>query len=236
MVGPANNPNVTEIFLGRDIPIDIDSDNLALAHLSALNMYDFLKTYDFPIQSIRFTGSKGYCFVINSQVDHPEQSLEEAATIAEIMTENGFKFDQEVTLDQRRVIRVPGTINGRGVDGKAYACIEVTPDQLQQDFKSFLKTVPYITLASRNHSLQRSQKTNDGSMPFRTTGLGRGGNVTLQDYTSFTQKYITTHIPRTKRQVLFLKFDIFDISTFCLECIQALDKCFFKTSDITNIF
>jgi len=117
------------VFLGMDLVFDIDDKNINKAGKEALKLLSSLKKRKIKINYIAFSGAKGFHVVCKDPWEYEEEDprkREESAKrrrkeLVEELKEEGMKFDEKVTVDSRRIIRIPGTINSKS--GKACTII-----------------------------------------------------------------------------------------------------------------
>ncbi len=148
------------MFLGSDLAFDIDFkpfsiSNIERARKETVKLVGFLEQKGIEIKYIAFSGGKGFhvlCKDPNRYLqEHPLQREEEAkkyrmALVGEI-TGNGIVIDRSVTIDTRRIIRIPGTINAK----TGYACRILEQNELQNSASEIIKNthrVKQSTLAT----------------------------------------------------------------------------------------
>ena len=144
-------PVSDNIFLSSDIVFDIDRSpfsffTLDQAREDALNLLDFCHDHNLPVKYIAFSGSKGFHMVCRDRYryDNPDPFAREDMArevrrdlISRVQAE-GLAFDEKITADTRRILRVPGTINPK----TGFACTRLTAAQVEQPAHEILKYIP----------------------------------------------------------------------------------------------
>ena len=127
-LGPRSGIVSDNLFLGADLVFDIDHppfcpENIDHARKDALRLIQWLDQACFSIRYVAFSGSKGFHVVCADPFDYPESSpldREKSARlkrkiIADRVLDEGIPIDAKVTVDTRRILRVPGTINSKSI-------------------------------------------------------------------------------------------------------------------------
>lgn len=146
-------PLSDNIFLSSDIIFDIDRspfsrENLELARGDTLRLLQYCDTSHTVVKYIAFSGSKGFHVVCADPCRYHDPSpfvREDMAKAArkEIVArvlEEGIAIDTKVTVDTRRIIRVPGTINSK----TGYICTVLSREQLSEPVGTILKYLPRV--------------------------------------------------------------------------------------------
>ena len=141
----------SQIILGNDVIFDVDfkplsRSNLEKARESALDIYECLKGRGYRNKYIAFSGSKGFHLVFEDpepgHFEHPFERemniIQRRKTLVREMLNEGFNFDKAVTVDTRRIIRVPGTINSK----TGLCCTIISPDLLACPVREVLAQCP----------------------------------------------------------------------------------------------
>ncbi|MFX0051793.1 MAG: DNA primase small subunit domain-containing protein [Candidatus Hermodarchaeota archaeon] len=131
IVGAKGGVLSENLFLFSDLAFDIDGKDyrkksLEKARKETLKLLDFLKDHNIPVKYIAFSGSKGFHVVckdpfdrsIEDALEREEKTKETKRQIAQELLSQGIKIDSRVTVDSRRILRVPGTINSKS----GYCC------------------------------------------------------------------------------------------------------------------
>jgi hypothetical protein len=125
-VGSRTEKISENLFLYADLVFDIDFEpfcvrNIERARLQALKLLDFLKRKKIEIKYLAFSGSKGFHVVCKdpwkyaeaSPLDRESKAKQFRKSLAEEISGLGIKIDSKVTVDTRRILRLPGTINSK---------------------------------------------------------------------------------------------------------------------------
>ncbi len=142
------------LFLGCDLVFDIDVapfsfENIEQARLHTVRLYKRLKQ-EYSLRYIAFSGSKGFHLVFDDPVSyvssHPLEKEQEAKEFRQKLVERleDYVFDSKVTVDTRRIIRLPHTINSK----TGYLCRRLTEQELYSSAKEILKNTPRITVSA----------------------------------------------------------------------------------------
>ena len=149
------------ILLDHLIVFDIDVAPLSLKNLdkarsTALELYNYLAD-DASIEflSCSFSGSKGFHlfyldlerdkFAIEGPKEREETVRESRKQLLTRVLEEGFKVDNRVTADTRRIIRLPGSIHGT----TGYQCTVLSLEKLKKSLKDLLEDIPRIDSAQK---------------------------------------------------------------------------------------
>lgn len=145
--GPGN------VVLSHDVAFDIDRQPLSLSNLErarkdAVQLLDFLTERKYPLKYVAFSGSKGFHLIFDD-VDksiEPDFRIREKsiiqrrrALVDEVIME-GIAIDKAVTVDTRRIIRLPGTINSK----TGYCCHLISLEELRSPLADWIETVPRL--------------------------------------------------------------------------------------------
>ncbi len=151
---------IQSMFLGSDIAFDIDFKpfsiaNIERARIETIKLTNFLWQKEIEIKYIAFSGGKGFhilCKDPNRYMQAHPLEREQAAKqyrmllVDEIIKEN-IEIDTSVTIDTRRIIRIPGTINAK----TGYACRVLAERELLTNAREIIKNthrVKQSTLAT----------------------------------------------------------------------------------------
>jgi DNA primase catalytic subunit len=146
-------PVSDNIFLSSDIVFDIDrspysTTNLELARLDTLRLLAFCDRNHLPVKYIAFSGSKGFHVVCadarryhdpSPLVREDQAKAVRREIIAGVLAE-GIATDAKITIDTRRIIRVPGTINSK----TGFVCTILSRKQLAEPVSIILKYIPRV--------------------------------------------------------------------------------------------
>jgi hypothetical protein len=145
------------IFLSSDIVFDIDRSPFSHASLDearadTLRLLEFCRDHELPVKYCAFSGSKGFHVVCHDRFryDSPDPFVREDMArdvrkdIVARVRSAGIPFDEKITADTRRILRVPGTINSK----TGLVCTQLTADQLAQPAREILKYIPRAELCT----------------------------------------------------------------------------------------
>jgi DNA primase catalytic subunit len=139
------------IIIYNDIVFDIDFSpvsiyNLNKARKEALKVIEFMK--EFKLKYIAFSGSKGFHLVYEDNIKEsiPDPLKREKSTIErrkQLVAEmklKGIHIDSAITVDTRRIFRVPGTVNSK----TGMVCSLITKEQLDSGMDKILEKVECV--------------------------------------------------------------------------------------------
>lgn len=125
-VGPRTEKISENMFLGADLVFDIDREPFSVykieqARKETIKLFGFLKTKNIQTKYIAFSGAKGFHVVCTDPFEYMQENPLEREheakkfrqEITKEMTAQGLKFDTKVTVDTRRILRLPGTLNSK---------------------------------------------------------------------------------------------------------------------------
>ena len=200
------------ILLDHLIVFDIDVaplslKNLEQARITAIDLHDYLaEDASIEFLSCSFSGSKGFHlfyldmerdkFAIEDPKEREETVRESRKQLLKRVLEEGFKVDNRVTADTRRIIRLPGSIHGT----TGYQCTVLGLEQLREPLKDLLEDIPRIESAKKIPKRARrvKKKAKKKKPKQRKTAVD---TRTVQQY----MVEASTHIPGTKdRSVIML--------------------------------
>ena len=202
------------ILISSDLSFDIDVNeevkDLDDARRQALALTSFLNEKKIPIRYSAFSGSKGFHVVCSDpwkkEVSHAnprereKKALEKRKELVEEARERGIKFDEKVTVDTRRIIRVPGTVNSK----TGYLCRVLEDGELEGPTQEILSKTPKIRIASGIPLLR--EMTDYFVIAHKLWALRPfGGKAAARPYYS---TFLTNNIPGTT-----LKIPIFEFSS-----------------------
>jgi DNA primase catalytic subunit len=203
------------IYLSCDLSFDIDVSNkiktLTEAKTQAIAINDFLDSKGFNVRYIAFSGSKGFHIVCDDPWKSEENELEpykrEMKAIAErkkLVQEASnarILFDEKVTVDTRRIIRLPGTINSK----TGFACTILSKKALESDIETILKLANHVDFYAPRILQQREMTAPSAS---NISGfLGRLGVRPRPEQNICYSLYYTNNIPETQLKIPILEFE-----------------------------
>jgi hypothetical protein len=140
-----------DMFLGMDLFFDIDvteksfKQNIELSKNYAKEILLFSEKKGWKLRYCAFSGSKGIHlsffdpFLYSSQT--PFEREQEAIDFRKkliLEMKDDFVFDQRITADSRRIVRIPGTFNSK--TGYLCSCIDI--EDLSLPIDEFLRRIP----------------------------------------------------------------------------------------------
>jgi len=136
------------LMISCDLAFDIDRGGklkLEDARQQAIRMNEFLKSKGISVRYSAFSGSKGFHVVSddpwNDEIaeENPRkresEAIERRKRIVQEAKEKGIIFDEKVTVDTRRIIRLPGTINSK----TGSVCTVLNKKELESDIYEIIK-------------------------------------------------------------------------------------------------
>ena len=242
--GPGN------VILSNDIAFDLDRSPLSLFNLErarkdAARLLDLLLERGYAIKYAAFSGSKGFHLLLDD-VDRsiePDVHARERAVIqrrkrlVDEIAREGIRIDASVTIDTRRIIRLPGTVNSK----TGYCCQLLSEERLRTPVADWIDQVPCLPdhaavprfklkpLTKRGKKAKWATRDNDpgyGYTTFITSSvLGtKGRHAVLISLPKHPQEQVVRTLLRAQR-----RFDLTDIYLFelprmyqaiCLKTVQ----------------
>ena len=121
----AGYPIAHNVFLGQELYFDLDvPDDLDAAKGHALHLWDFLRAEGLRDLRLVYSGNKGFHvhaydfeakFLPHLPEDPRHREAATQAARADLVTRivrSGIGIDVDVTMDPRRILRLPGTVHG----------------------------------------------------------------------------------------------------------------------------
>ena len=207
-------PLSANLFLSSDIVFDIDRSpfskrNLEKARKETLNLIDFLEQKNYEIKYLAFSGSKGFHAVFkdpyryeeNDPLKREDLAKDKRKSIIQMIQSEGMEVDEKITIDTRRIIRVPGTINSK----TGFLCTTLSKNQIDKPVGEILKYVPRVKI----NAPMISTLGNENMLciirkipgPFNRIGVRLGPKYC---YASF----LTNCVPGIKRSIPFFEFPL----------------------------
>ncbi len=103
-------------FMGMDLAFDIDSKDLGAALASTREILSLGKDRSWELKYIAFSGSKGFHIVYSDPFEYRTLDIETEAKnyrVDLVDDMQGIDFDTKITIDTRRIIRLPYSIHPR---------------------------------------------------------------------------------------------------------------------------
>ncbi len=199
------------LFLGADLVFDLDRtpfslENIEKVRKDALRLSSWLKEAGIRIRYRAFSGSKGFHLVCEDPFDYPDASplkreklaKDRRKVIAERVLEEGIPIDSKVTVDTRRILRLPGTVNSK----TGRECIVLTDEELARCTaerilnKSRLVDVPSSRI--------RKEMTDTLQVLRKNRGLHRG--EVRSSPTPFYASFLSSEVAKTPLHVPLIVF------------------------------
>tara|TARA_B100000029_G_scaffold509650_1_gene599315 strand:- start:5 stop:1279 length:1275 start_codon:yes stop_codon:yes gene_type:complete len=141
------------ILLKNDISFDLDREplsirNLEKARMDCKKLVDFMDGNGYSLKYIAFSGSKGFHVVYDDKdgVSIADPFEREMALIrirralVDKIKKQEILIDSSITVDTRRIIRLPGTINSK----TGYACTLLNRSQINKPVISWISEMPRL--------------------------------------------------------------------------------------------
>ena len=184
------------------------------ARQQAIRMNEFLKSKGISVRYSAFSGSKGFHVVSddpwNDEIteENPRKreskAIERRKRIVQEAKEKGIVFDEKVTVDTRRIIRLPGTINSK----TGSICTVLSKKELESDIYEILKLARRHAISAPKIPLRRRvrEMTHDFIMG-KIPGLkGRLGVRPTPEEKPCYSTFITNNILGTRLKIPMLEF------------------------------
>jgi DNA primase catalytic subunit len=198
--------------LAFDIDVNEDIKTLEDARLQAVAINDFLDSKGIKVRYTAFSGSKGFHVVcddpwreeIAEEDPHIREmyAIEKRKEIIQEARERGNIFDEKVTIDTRRIIRVPGTIHSK----TGLICTLLSKNELESDIETIFK---YIE-TNFSFAPRISQYLREMTAPSAYKISGFKGRLGVRPKPTFCYStFFTNNIPETR-----LKIPVFEFGTW----------------------
>ena len=214
IAGRLDKDILKNIYISCDLSFDIDVSNqiktLTAAKTQTIALSDFLKTKGIRIRYYAFSGSKGFHIVCDdpwaSEENEPEplkrelKAIERRKKLVQEASDSGLLFDQKVTVDTRRIIRLPGTINSK----TGLVCTILAREQLESDIETILKSATreeFITPRIPNGEMTAPSANKTSGFP------GRLGVRPRPEENLCYSLFYTNNIPETQLKIPILEFE-----------------------------
>lgn len=203
------------IYLSCDLSFDIDVSNkiktLTEAKAQAVAVNDFIESKGFDVRYIAFSGSKGFHIVCDDPWKLEESELEphkremkaisDRKKLVQEASSAKILFDEKVTVDTRRIIRLPGTINSK----TGYICTILSKKDLESDIETILKLTNHLDSYAPRIPQQREMTAPSAS---NIPGFsGRLGVRPRPEQNICYSLYYTNNIPETQLKIPILEFE-----------------------------
>lgn len=138
------------IVLGNDLAFDLDRrplsvQNLERARKDAVRLLELMVERGYRCKYVAFSGSKGFHLIfedLDRDIDldmHLREGriIEKRRALVRQIASQGIMIDASVTVDTRRIIRLPGTINSK----TGYCCQLISFEQLRSPVPDWLDEI-----------------------------------------------------------------------------------------------
>jgi DNA primase catalytic subunit len=205
------------IMISCDLAFDIDVNgeeipNLEEARKQAISLKNFLTSKHIVIRYLAFSGSKGFHVVSNDPwneetgfedpAKRERNAIEKRKQIVKEAKSQGLVFDEKVTVDTRRIIRLPGTINSK----TGLICTVLSESQIKLDIEKIFKLVAGSNRITPRIPCSPGEMTKDfvPAKSLRANGGRLGVRPTLKNEHYFST-FITNNIPMTQLKIPILE-------------------------------
>lgn len=202
------------IMINCDLVFDIDVNgeeikDIEQARKQALSLKNFLILKKIDVRYVAFSGSKGFHVVcsdpwkdtIDDHIEREKNAIEKRKQIVKEAKSDGLFFDEKVTIDTRRIIRLPGTINSK----TGLICTILSDRQLKTDIENIYKLATFNNIITPRIPIFREDE--QGLRPAKSLrdDNGRlGVRPTLKNEHYFST-FITNNIPKTQLKIPILE-------------------------------
>ena len=141
------------IVLQNDISFDLDREPLSIRNLEKTRkdckrLIDFMDDNGYSLKYIAFSGSKGFHVIyeddkrvaIADPFEREMETIKSRRELVDKIKKQGISIDSSITVDTRRIIRLPGTINSK----TGYACTLLTRSQINQSVINWISEIPRL--------------------------------------------------------------------------------------------
>jgi hypothetical protein len=202
-------------MLSCDLAFDIDiNDNIKTleeARLQTVAINDFLDAKGIKVRYSAFSGNKGFHVVCDdpwkeeiAEEDPRKRELnaiEKRKEIIQEAKERDILFDEKVTVDTRRIIRVPGTIHSK----TGLICSQLSKKELESDIETIFKCIETNFPITPRISQYLREMTAPSA--YKISGFkGRMGVRPKPENTFCYSTFFTNNIPGTKLKIPVLEF------------------------------
>jgi DNA primase catalytic subunit len=205
------------LMISCDLAFDIDRGGklkLEDARQQAIAMNEFLESKGINVRYSAFSGSKGFHVVCDDPwideitEENPRkrelEAIKKRKSIVQEAKEKGIFFDEKVTVDTRRIIRLPGTINSK----TGFVCTVLNKKELESDIFEIIKLARQDAISAPRISLRKRvrEMTHDFIMGKIPGLLGRLGVRPAPEDGPCYSTFITNNIPGTRLKIPVLEF------------------------------
>lgn len=205
------------LMISCDLAFDIDCGGkikLEDARQQAIAINEFLESKRINVRYSAFSGSKGFHVVCDDpwhneiSEENPRkreiEAIERRKRIVQEAKREGILFDEKVTVDTRRIIRLPGTINSK----TGFVCTVLSKKELESDICEIVKSAKRHAISTpripwRTHVREMTHDFIMGKIPGL---LGRLGVRPTPEERPCYSTFITSNIPGTRLKIPVLEF------------------------------
>jgi len=204
------------VMISCDLVFDIDIGGeirtLEDARQQTVALHNFLESKGINVRYSAFSGGKGFHIVCDdpwkdkiaeeNPVKRERKAIEKRKQIVKEAKAKSIEFDEKVTVDPRRIIRLPGTINSK----TGFVCTVLRKSELESNVRKIIKlTKRHSIIAPR---IPRLREMTTDFIVRKISGLmGRLGVRPMPDQEPCYSTFITNNIPRTRLKIPVLEFD-----------------------------
>ena len=203
---------LANLFIRGDLAFDVDEKpftrrNIERARKNTVRLYERLLDMGKRVKYVAFSGGKGFHIVCEDDGryegmpgEREAQALEYRRRLVDELEADGLKFDAKITVDTRRILRVPGTVN----NSTGYLCTVISAEQLVNDDAG--RMLKYLPRVKDNPPLTSALRWDDLCFQqIRTiTGWLRRKGVRPHP-TEYYESSLSSSVPGLKRQILIIR-------------------------------
>jgi hypothetical protein len=205
------------LMISCDLAFDIDRGGkfkLEDTRQQAIRLNEFLESKGISVRYSAFSGSKGFHVVCDdpwndeiTEENPKKRELEASERRKKIVQEakrEGIVFDEKVTVDTRRIIRLPGTVNSK----TGLVCTILSKTELESDIYEILKLAKLQAISAPKIPLRRRvrEMTHDFIMGKIPGLVGRMGVRLKPEDKPCYSTFVTNNIPGTRLKIPMLEF------------------------------
>jgi DNA primase catalytic subunit len=205
------------LMISCDLAFDIDRGGkleLEDARQQAIAINEFLESKGISVRYSAFSGSKGFHVVCDDPwhdeitEENPRkrelEAIERRKRIVQEAKQEGIAFDEKVTVDTRRIIRLPGTINSK----TGFVCTVLNKKELASGIYEIVKLARRHAISAPRIPLRKRvrEMTHDFIMGKIPGLVGRLGVRPAPEERPCFSTFITSNIPGTRLKIPVLEF------------------------------
>ena len=205
-------PLSDNVLIYSDLIFDIDRSpfsrrNIDSARKDAKKLAAFLDRNGIEIKYVAYSGSKGFHIVCKDprvyESPDPRVREKEAKVFRERLVEDmkgeKIRFDEKVTKDLRRIIRVPGTVNSK----RGYVCTVIERQDLDLPAGVLLKKIKKI-----DNTPVMPERANETILRIHRMipGLLDRVGVRSKPHNAYYASFLVNTVPGTRRKIPFFEY------------------------------